>query len=61
MKDPIAGKHFVNAPPGYPIRGVWVDKGKTVHFIHPGPSQDKKQKLQYQIAADAPRTIGKTW
>lgn len=34
--DPCHGKHFVPAPEGYPIRGVWVDQGKTVHYIKPG-------------------------
>lgn len=47
------GKHFVAAPEGYPIRGVWVPQDKTVLFIHPGPTKEKGKKLEYQIVKAA--------
>lgn len=48
-------RHFVKAPEGYPIRGVWVKHGWTVHFIHPGPLKEKGKKLEYMIVKDTKR------
>ena len=45
VNNPCDGKHFVPAPAGYPILGIWVDIGKTVLYVKPGA----KPGEHYQI------------